>query len=82
MGQAKGTFQFEVGITLPDGTQVGYTIDGRNRQIGKKVNGNLVQRFLYSGQLNPVAELDGSGQIVSRFVYGSRFNVPDYLIKG
>ena len=29
-----------------------------------------------------IAELDGSGNLVSRFVYGSRGNVPDYLIKG
>jgi RHS repeat-associated protein len=31
--------------------------------------------------LNPVAELDAAGQIVSRFVYASRLNVPDYMIK-
>ena len=33
-------------------------------------------------QLNPVAELDGAGNIVSRFVYASRANVPDFMIKG
>jgi RHS repeat-associated protein len=32
--------------------------------------------------LNPVAELNGSGAVVSRFVYGSRANVPDYMIQG
>jgi len=37
---------------------------------------------LYDGQLRIVAELDGSNNIVSRFVYGSRTNVPDYMIKG
>jgi RHS repeat-associated protein len=36
---------------------------------------------LYAGQLTPVAELNGSGAVVSRFVYASRSNVPDYLIK-
>jgi len=46
------------------------------------VNGTLVQGFLYKDQLNPVAELDGRGNIVSRFVYGSKANVPDYMIKG
>ncbi len=30
-------------VTLPDGTQIDYLIDGRNRRIGKKVNGALVQ---------------------------------------
>jgi RHS repeat-associated protein len=44
--------------------------------------GTLVQGFLYQNQLNPVAELDGSGNVVSRFVYGTRGNVPDYMIKG
>lgn len=37
---------------------------------------------MYQDGLRPIAELDGSGTVVSRFVYGSKFNVPDYLIKG
>ncbi len=57
-------------------------MDGQNRRIGKKVNGTLVQGFLYQNQLNPVAELDGTGNVVSRFVYGSKANVPDYMVKG
>jgi len=68
--------------TLPNATTVEYVVDGRNRRIGKKVNGILVQGFLYKDQLNPVAELDGSGNVVSRFVYGSKGNVPDYMVKG
>jgi RHS repeat-associated protein len=69
-------------VTLPDGTAIAYLIDGSNRRIGKLVDGTLVQGFLYSGQLNPVAELDSNGNVVSRFVYASRANVPDYMIKG
>jgi RHS repeat-associated protein len=53
-----------------------------NRRIGKKVNGTLQQGFLYSDQLNPVAELDSSNNMVSQFVYGTKVNVPDYMIKG
>jgi len=56
-------------------------VDGQNRRIGKKVNGTLVQGWLYQNQLNPVAELDGTGNVVARFVYGTKANVPDYLIK-
>jgi RHS repeat-associated protein len=67
---------------LPSGEQIDYVVDGKNRRIGKKVNGVLVQGFLYSGKLSPVAELDGNNQVVSRFVYGTRVNVPDYMIKG
>jgi RHS repeat-associated protein len=69
-------------VTLPDGTAIAYLIDGQNRRIGKTVNGIRVQGFLYQSQLAPVAELDGSNQVVSRFVYGTRANVPDYLVKG
>jgi len=69
-------------VTLPAGTVIDYVVDGRNRRVGKKVNGTLVQGFIYGDQLNPVAELDGAGNIVSRFVYGTRANVPDYMVKG
>ena len=41
-----------------------------------------MQGFLYQNQLNPVAELDGTGAVVSRFVYASKGNVPDYMVKG
>jgi RHS repeat-associated protein len=69
-------------VTLPNGTQIEYVIDGQNRRIGKKVNGTLVQGFIYGSQLRPAAELDGAGNVVSRFIYGTRINVPDYMIKG
>ena len=69
-------------VTLPNATQIDYVIDGQNRRIGKKVNGTLTQGFLYDGQLRIVAELDGSNNVVRRFVYGSRSNIPDYMIKG
>ena len=41
-----------------------------------------LQGWLYEDPLNPVAELDGSGAVVARFVYGSRPNVPDYMVRG
>ena len=69
-------------VALPDGTQIDYVIDGENRRIGKRVNGTLVKGFLYEDELNPVAELDGSGTVVVRFVFGSKENVPEYMIKG
>ena len=64
------------------GTTVTYTVDGRNRRIGTAVNGTPVQGFLWQGQLRPVAELDGAGALVSRFVYGTRINVPEYMVRG
>jgi RHS repeat-associated protein len=68
-------------VQLPDSRQIEYVIDGRNRRLGKKVNDVLTQGFLYQDSLNPIAELDGEGHVVSRFVYGSKANVPDYILK-
>ncbi len=81
------TYQYDVlgnlrGVTLPDGTAISYLIDGRNRRVGKEVNGTLTQAWLYDGQLRPVAELDGSGNVVSTFVYATHVNVPDAMVKG
>jgi RHS repeat-associated protein len=40
-----------------------------------------VQGFLYQDGINPIAELDGSGNVVARFVYGTKINIPDYMLK-
>jgi RHS repeat-associated protein len=69
-------------VTLPNGTVIDYLIDGQNRRIGKQRNHVLEQGFLYQDQLKPIAELDGNNQIVSRFVYATGANVPDFMIKG
>jgi RHS repeat-associated protein len=68
-------------VDLADGTVIEYVVDATNRRIGKKVDGSLSQGMLYKDLLAPVAELDGAGNIVSRFVYGSKINVPDYMIR-
>lgn len=68
-------------VDLPSGEVIEYVIDGHNRRIGKKVDTVLVEEFLYKDSLNPVAILDSSGAILSRFVYGTRANVPDYMVR-
>lgn len=68
-------------VDLPHGAHIDYLLDASNRRIGKRIDGVLVQGFLYKDGLNPIAELDGSNTVVSRFVYGSRPTVPDYLIR-
>lgn len=68
-------------VTLPGDLVIDYVIDGQNRRIGKKVNGVLMQGFLYRDQLNPIAELDGDNRVVARFVYADKRNVPAYMIK-
>jgi RHS repeat-associated protein len=68
-------------VTLPDGKQITYLVDGLGRRIGKKVQGSLVAGYLYDqGRL--VAALDGSGNVVSRFIYASRDDVPDEMERG
>jgi len=63
------------------GGTITYITDPRNRRVGKRVDGLLVQGFLYGDQLNPIAELDGSGDVVSRFVYGTNRQVPEYMVR-
>jgi RHS repeat-associated protein len=67
---------------LPGDITIDYLIDGQNRRIGKKANGTLVQGFLYQDQLEPIAELDGSGAVIARFIYADKANVPAYMLKG
>lgn len=76
------TFGNLISVTKPNGDVISYTIDGRGRRVGKLLNGVRVKGWLYADQLRPIAELDGAGVVVSRFVYGTRPNVPEYLIRG
>ena len=80
------TYQYDVlgnlkRVSLPNGSQIDYLIDGQNRRIGKNINGTRVQRILYQDALKPIAELDGANNVVATFVYATHVNVPDYLIK-
>ena len=68
------------GATLPDGTALHYVYDGMGRRVGKEVNGTLAAGYLYAGG-QIVAETDAQGTVTERFVYATRANVPDYLIK-
>jgi len=63
------------------GKDIEYVVDGQNRRVGKRTDGTLMQAWLYADQLRIVAELDGANNVVTRFVYGSRTNVPDYMIR-
>jgi RHS repeat-associated protein len=86
VGAAVTTYDYDslgnlISVQLPSGPAITYVIDGQNRRVGKRVNGVLVQGFLYESQLQIAAEIDGSGAVVSRFVYGTKPNVPDYMIR-
>jgi RHS repeat-associated protein len=69
-------------VGLPNGDLVEYLVDGMGRRVGKKKNGVLLKQWIYRDALKPVAELDGSGSLVSEFVYGSSQNAPDSVVRG
>jgi len=71
-----------IAVSLPDGRLVEYVTDGKWRRIGKMVNGVLTKQWIYRDQLKPVAELDGSGNLVCEFIYGTKANVPDLVVRG
>jgi RHS repeat-associated protein len=68
-------------VTPAAGPTITYVIDGLDRRVGKKLGGTLSQGFLYAGQ-RIIAELDGSGAIVSRFVYATGGHSPDVMVRG
>ncbi len=70
-----------VGVTLPDSTSITYLADAAGRRVGKRVDGTLVQGWLYDARSRVVAELDGAGAIVSRFVYGAG-GTAAYMVRG
>ncbi len=70
-------------VVLPSGMDIEYVVDGEGRRVGKKVNGVLTQGWLWRSKLQPVAELDGAGNVVKRFVYasgGGGNNVPELMV--
>ena len=69
-----------VRLVQPDGTTIEYLIDGRDRRVGKRVDGALVKGWIYRDQLHPVAQLGPDGTVTHRFVYGDKANVPAYMI--
>lgn len=68
------------GARLANGDTVSYLTDASNRRVGRFVNGQRTHSWLYANQLNIVAELDGSGALRHRYVYGTQVHVPDLLV--
>jgi RHS repeat-associated protein len=68
-------------VSLPGGPVVSYQYDAFGRRIARLLDGVVVRGYLWDGD-RVVAETDASGTVLSRFVYGSRGHVPDYLVNG
>ncbi|MBS1961334.1 MAG: RHS repeat-associated core domain-containing protein [Bdellovibrionales bacterium] len=67
-------------VVLPTKT-INYKLDGFNRRIAKLTGTTVNNYFIYSGDLHLAALENSSRQITHRFVYGSKPNVPDYVVK-
>ncbi|GMU55967.1 MAG: hypothetical protein AMXMBFR33_51130 [Candidatus Xenobia bacterium] len=66
------SFDYETGgqllsLTRPDDDVVNYEMDAGNKRAVKRVNGVVQRQWVYAGGLLPVAELDGSGNLVAVF---------------
>ncbi len=69
-------------VRTTNGDVIDYVMDAGRRRVGKKKNQQFSQAFLYQDRLKPVAQLDAQNSIVSRFVFGTGLNAPDYMLKG
>jgi RHS repeat-associated protein len=57
-------------VGLPDGRSIDYVIDSENRRVAKKINGAVVRKWIFENELKPVAEFDGSGTLLARYLDG------------
>ncbi|MEO5618925.1 MAG: hypothetical protein ABIS67_14245, partial [Candidatus Eisenbacteria bacterium] len=60
---------------------VTYKVDGRNRRVARYVNGTFQRGWIWQDGLRVAGELDSTGTLAIRYVYGSRGHVPDYLVR-
>jgi hypothetical protein len=70
-----------VSVTLPNATKLTYPVDPENHRVAKQVNGTQQTGYLYDGDLI-AAQLNGSSQVVSQFVYATDAASPDYMVNG
>ncbi len=56
-------------VTLPDGTTISYIQDPLGRRAAKKVNGTIIEKYLWSGLTTLLAVYDGNDNLKQRFLY-------------
>jgi RHS repeat-associated protein len=82
IGITTHTLSYDALGSLKNYATIEYVTDGLGRRVARKLNGAVTHRWLYRNGLNPIAELNAAGAVVSRFVYASRSNIPDFVIRG
>jgi RHS repeat-associated protein len=68
-------------VGLPDGRVIDYELDAAGRRIGKMVDGIRIFGLLYQDNLRPIAQLDANNSLSSIFVYATRKQVPDFIVR-
>ncbi len=68
-------------VTLPSSHVIDYVLDGNGRRIAKIVDGVVTKQWLWTSKLRIGGELDAAGNVVSQFVYGTKRNVPEFLVR-
>jgi RHS repeat-associated protein len=68
-------------VNLPDSTVIEYINDPLGRRIAKKVNGLVVEKYLWQGLTRLLAVYDGSNNLVMRFEYADA-RMPVAMTKG
>jgi RHS repeat-associated protein len=68
-------------VTLPDGRIIEYVHDPLGRRIAKKVNGTIVEKYLWQGLTRLLAAYDGSDNLLMRFEYADG-RMPVAMVSG
>jgi RHS repeat-associated protein len=69
-------------VRLPQGGPViAYRVDGLGRRVARLCNGVVTNRWLYGDELRPMAEVDSVGNVLTRYVYGTSSNIPEYMVR-
>ena len=66
-------------VTAPSGVRADYDLDAYGRRVTKRRNGTVQNRFLYRNGLQPIADVDAAGALVSRYIYARGELGPDAL---
>lgn len=76
------SFGYLTKVVLPDGKVIEYILDGQKRRVAKKINGAIIEGYIYQSQTQIAAVTNATGVVVKRFVYGEKENVPDLINTG
>ncbi len=70
-----------IDVNLPDGKYIEYEHDPLGRRIAKRVNGAIVEKYLWQGLTRLLAVYDGSNNLIQRFEYADG-RMPVAMIQG